>query len=301
MLTSYRSRYLTGALALCVPFVISCGDPASGETPTPMTQRANLKVLLETLPHSHVFKDVTATFAVRNLDRCTTPGDEKTCEGVAGLPITAFVLAKDYSQEQTPQVGKLEDKGGGLYSWYRSFPVFGGNVIGLRFERDGHAYTGMFPFDTTRGGGERYFCDANRDSTMDHAYQIRWSTSTGPVKADGKPVTFTVELLRSYNAPPLNMAEPWRNNFESLRPTELMGQAPTVKLMAGTGLTATEVMPLVPTYTGRGLYTVTRAFTAQDLGGQNERTFWLRIGLTDDKGCLVEGSDETEFYFAVSK
>lgn len=301
MHTKVWSLCASSVLALSLLAGASCGDAPTTEPPGAVTQRANLKVSLETLPHTHVFKEVAITFAVRNLDRCATPSDEKSCEGVPGLPITAFALANNFAQEQTLATGKLEDKGGGLYTWYRIFPVFGGNTIGLRFERDGHQYQGLFPLDTTRGGGERYFCDFNRDSTMDHSYQIRWSTSTGLVKADGKPVTFSIELARSYNMPPLNMAEPWRNSFEHLRPAELMGQAPTVKLMAGTGLTATEVMPLTPTYIGRGIYTVTRAFTAQDLGTQTERTFWLRISMTDDKSCLIEGSDETEYYFSVSK
>lgn len=284
-------------VGMAAGFVCACGQPAMEPAPP----RENLKVSIDTLPHTHIFKEVAVTFAVRNLDQCTNASDEKTCQGVAGLSATAFAQANGFTQEQALAPAKLEDKGNGLYVWNNIFPVFGANLFGLRFDKDSHAYSGLFTLDTSRGGSERYFCDVDKNGTMDHSYQIRWNTSTGPVVANGKPVTFSIELVRSFNAPPLNMAEPWKNSFEHLRPIELTGGLPTVKLMSGTGLTATELATLTPTYAGRGIYNVSRAFSEQELNGQPSRTFWLRITVTDDKNCVIDGTDETEYYFSVSK
>jgi hypothetical protein len=180
-------------------------------------------------------------------------------------------------------------------------PTFGSNVIGLRFEKDGLTYSDAFPHETSRGGSERYFCDTDKSGMPDHVFQIRWNTPAGPVKADGKPVTLSIELLRSFNPPPLNIMEPWRNSLEALRPTELAGQAPQIRLMRDTAQLATEVAKLMTTYTGRGIFTVTRTFSREDLGGQKQRTFWLHVRFTDDKECVIDGADETEYHFAVSE
>jgi hypothetical protein len=75
-----------------------------------------------------------------------------------------------------------------------------------------------------------------------------------------------------------------------------------VELMADSGAAATSMGAVVPVYAGKGLYKVDRAFAAGDLGGAAARTFWFKVGLTDDRGCRVDagvGEDEVNYLFTV--
>ncbi len=273
-----------------VVFLTACG-PAEPE---------KLKISLEA-GHIHVFHETSITFRVQDMTRCTDPADAKTCPGVSGLAVVASHEARGLKQVQELQAGVLEDKGEGKYVWTRAFPYFGPNVVTLRFTQGEKEYFAAFPLETSRGGGERYFCDRDSDGTVDYVYQIRWNTSTGEVKANGTPVTLSLELVRSFNAPPLNTDQPWLNSFEHLRPSELEGGLPIVKLMADTGSSATEIQTLVPTYMGKGLYTVSYPFTASQLASRPERMFWTRVQFRDDKGCAVDNtSDPEEYTFPVT-
>jgi hypothetical protein len=102
--------------------------------------------------------------------------------------------------------------------------------------------------------------------------------------------------------PPLNIEQPFRNSMEALRPAELPGSAPTVTLMRDTGTSATAVTTLTPSYRGRGMFQVSHAFAETELGGQENRTFWLHVQLTDDNDCVVDGAaDEEEYHFPVGR
>lgn len=74
---------------------------------------------------------------------------------------------------------------------------------------------------------------------------------------------------------------------------------PRVRLMVGSGAAAAEAGTLEPKYAGRGIYTVTRNFAPADLAGQPSRVFWLRLGFTDDKGCVVDTVDEAEYQLPI--
>jgi hypothetical protein len=285
-------------LVLVVAFALgACRDPRGehSEDAGSLPARGNLMLSMEA-GHIHVFRQVAVAFTVRDMDRCADHANLGTCEGLPGLDVTAFHKAAGSASEQGLEPGKLEDAGGGRYVWYRSYPDFGVNMVGLRFNKDGVEYADAFPLETSRGGGESYFCDLDADSTYDHVFQVRWNTSTGPVHANSTPVSFTLELLRSFNPPPLNVGQPFRNSMEALRAAELVGAAPSVTLMRDTGAAATEVIPLTPTYRGRGMFQVTHSFAEADLAGQPERTFWLHVQFTDDKGCVVDGADDAEEY-----
>ncbi len=251
--------------------------------------------------HIHVFHEASVTFQVQDMTQCTDSNDVATCPGISGLAVVATHEAAGVKKEQALQAGVLEDKGEGKYVWTRAFSFFGPNAVSLRFTREGKEYFAAFPLETSRGGGERYLCDRDSDGTIDHSFQIRWSTSTGDVKANGTPVTFTLELVRSFNAPPLNTTQPWLNSFESLRPSELEGNLPSVKLMADTGASATEVGTMTVSYRGKGLYAYSRAFEASALAGKSERLFWPRVQFRDDRGCAVDNiSDPEEYTFPVT-
>jgi hypothetical protein len=286
----------------------SCGDGGGG-TPrvtdagatadaAPDGGPGQLAITL-TAGHSHIYKETKVAFRVLDNSRCTEEasdaGPVRVCAGVPGLNPTAFEMAAGVNLEQRLSPGVFVDMGDGTYQWTKTFTVLGTNLLGIRFDADGKPHYAAFPFETSRGGGERYFCDLNGDRIEDHAFQVRWNPMGPSVRADGTPTTIQLELLRSTNPPPLNIEEPYRNSFDHLRPGELQGATLRVRLMAGSGSAATEVANLESKYVGRGLYTATRSFTADDLSGQPRRVFWLRVSFTDDKGCLVDTVDEAEY------
>lgn len=251
--------------------------------------------------HSHIYKTVVMKWTVRDTGSCTDPGDLKTCTGVPGLPVVAVVRPPGGKPplEQPLETGKLEDNGDGTYAQTRSFGLFGAYAVGLRFEKDGQTYGTFYPYETSRGGGEKYFCDTDQDGKPDHAFQVRWNASVeGIVADDSTEVTFLVELMRSFNTP-IDTTSPWTNLFDHLRPGQL-GGGPAVRLMADKGAAATPVQTLSPVYKGKGIYEMKRKFAAAELGGQAERTFWLEVSFTDELGCAVKGSmDPEEYYFPV--
>ncbi|MHB8875652.1 MAG: hypothetical protein ACYC8T_18355, partial [Myxococcaceae bacterium] len=178
----------------------------------------------------------------------------------------------------------------------------GAHMVGLKFEHESMLYFGAFPYETSRGGGEKYFCDTNADTLPDVAFQIRWNGSTGKFVADGTTnIAFTIELMRSFNTP-IDTVKPWSNLFNLLTPAELNGGLPTVRLMAGTGTASKEIAPLTPVYKGKGIYEVKRTFAPADLEGSASRSFWLDVDFTDNAACVVNGAEaEDDFHFPVIK
>lgn len=242
--------------------------------------------------HAHIMRESELVFTVRNLDQCSDPEDSTTCEQVAGLPVIAFYQSPTSSRvrEQAVEEGVLEDNGDGTYTWKRAFNDLGAHMVGLKFEDDEQHYFGAFPLETSKAGGERYFCDADSDGVNDFAYQIRWSSSRGHIHAEHDPedVTFSIEVMRSFNDT-LNEERPWQNSFDHLSPDQLNNQAPTVELMAGEGTDATAIATLTPTYKGRGIYDVAYAF-------EEPNTYWLRVNFTDNQDCSVDGAGDAEEY-----
>jgi hypothetical protein len=272
---------------------------AGADAPTAQSLRVSLVAR-----HAHIYKDVKVTFRIVDGAQCRQEmvdgGSAQVCPGVPGLKVVAFHEAAGVRTEQAIAPGVLVDLGDGNYEWTRMFTSLGANVVGLRFTAGGQAYYAAFPYDTSKAGGERYFCDTNGDRVEDHAFQVRWNTSGISVAANGKPTAFQIELMRSTNAPPLNTAEPFRNTFEHLRPTELQGGLPTVRLMSGTGPAAVPVETLTAKYIGRGIYTVEKAFAATELAGPKPPNYWLRISFTDEKNCAVDTVDEAEYRFPLT-
>lgn len=288
------------ALFAALPLMwAGCSEDAA--EPTPETHEHNFAIELSA-GHVHIFRPAELTFTVRNLDHCTDSEDVSTCEAVAGLPVTAFyrVEGSDRVREYTMADGDVVDNGDGTYTWTRTFGDLGAHVVGLRFEEDGHTYFDAFPMETSKAGGERFFCDVDGDESEDHAYQIRWSASEGHVHANGEEVTFQVEVMRSINDE-LNTEQPWQNNFDHLRPIELSDGAPLVELMVGEGSEAAVTDTLSATYQGRGIYEVSYAFDASVTAGEHGATCWLRVSFTDDQGCQVSGTAaEEDFHFPVA-
>lgn len=254
-------------------------------------------------PHAHIWTQVGIIFTVRDLDACADPADQSTCAPVPGLALEAFFAPKGGATEVQPLApGVFDDGGDGTYTWLRTFGDVGAGAIGARFTQDGQSYFTAFGMESSKAGGERYFCDTDADGTPDRAFQIRWAAAPGRPVADGTTAAFTFEIMRSFNTP-VNTEQPWTNTFDHLRPAELDGMAPTVELMADSGEAATSMGAVVPVYAGKGLYKVERAFAAGDLGGAAARTFWFKVGLTDDLGCRVDGGvgeDEANYLFSVA-
>ncbi len=266
-----------------------------GTTTDDTTTKARHNFLIElSVGHVHIFRDASLTFSVKDTDICTDPADASTCTPMLGLTVTAFRRAAGATstREQEMEAGVLVGNGDGTYTWTRSFNDLGANMVGIWFDEHGSRYYAAFPLETSRAGGEGFTCDTNGDGTPEFGYQVRWSASTGHIHANDEEVTFTLELMRTWNTP-LNLEQPWTNSFDHLANLSL-----TVNLMADAGGSA--IAALSPTYKGRGIYEVTHAFADADLGGQSPRTFWLDISFTDDQGCLVQGStEEEEFHFPV--
>ncbi len=233
--------------------------------------------------HVHIFRDASLTFSIKEAG-----------VGVPGQTITAFRRAAGATstREQEMEAGVLVDNGDGTYTWTRQFNDLGANMVGIWFDDHGGRYFGSFAMNTSRAGGEGFTCDTNGDGTPEFGYQIRWDSSDGHMGADDSEVTFTIELMRTWNTP-LNLEQPWTNSFDHLSNLSL-----TVNMMADAGGSA--IASLSPTYKGRGIYEVTYAFALADLGGANPRTFWLDISFTDDAGCaLTSSTEEEEFHFDV--
>ncbi len=252
--------------------------------------------------HSHIFKTVAIVFTVRDVGSCTDPKDLKTCKAISGLPMVAFsrTAGASVTLEQGLEKGKLDDNGDGTYTLTRSFSWFGAYVVGLKFVKDGQLTSAAFPYETSRGGGEKYFCDTNTDGTNDVAFQIRWNAAKEFVQADDAEVAFSIELQRSWNTP-LNTTQPWSNSFDHLLPKNLKDPLPQVKLMDDKAPAAKLIETLTPVYKGKGIYEVKRKFAPADLGGLAERSFWLEVSFTDDAGCVVKSSvDPEEYYFTVT-
>lgn len=256
------------------------------------------------VPHAHIFTQVGVVFTVRDLDQCTDPADRTTCLAVPGLPLVGFYQPKGAPAPVTQAIepGVFDDMGDGTYTWMRSFGEYGAAAVGATFLENGQNYAVAFPLETSKAGGERYFCDLDGDAVPEHAFQIRWNASVGAFKADAQEVVFSFEVMRSFNTP-VDQEKPWQNLFDHLRPNELTGEAPTFELMAGEGAAATSLGALVPTYAGKGVYTVRRAFAAADLGGEASKTLWFKVGFADTAGCTVAGGvgdDEANYHFTVS-
>lgn len=261
----------------------------------------NFLIELET-GHAHIFREAALMFWVRDLDNCTDPDDTTTCAGKAGLEAVAFRRHHDASKtsEQALEATKFEDNGDGSYTYFRSFNDLGAHSVGIKFEEDEHVYFGAFPFETSRAGGEKFFCDSDADGTDDVAYQIRWNASKGHIHATGTDITFTLELVRSWNAD-LNVDQPWMNSLDHLTAGDLTGGLPAVALMRGVGAAATEVSALTPVYKGKGIYEVSFLFEeAFATGFPDGVDAWLKISFVDDKGCTVDSAtDEENFLFHV--
>jgi len=253
--------------------------------------------------HAHIYKKVAQVFTVHDMDGCTNAKDLATCPKVKGLPVTAFTREPGdaYSVDQALAPGKLEDMGDGTYTFYTQFGALGSHVAGLRFAAGGSQYFGAFALETSRGGGEKYFCDENADSSTDFAYQVRWSGSSAHLMADGKTeITFGVEPMRSLAGQPVNTTSPWLNTFDHLPPAELENGAPVVKLMGNEAATAEEVATLTPTYAGKGIYNVKHVFAKEEVMDSMGRTFWLKISFKDSHNCTVDGAaDPDSYYFPV--
>ncbi|OGQ79857.1 MAG: hypothetical protein A2289_21455 [Deltaproteobacteria bacterium RIFOXYA12_FULL_58_15] len=294
-----RTMAVSGLLTATLGACLSEHD----DTQTMAMSRHEYQVKL-TGAHAHILKQVSPSFAVMLLDDCMGMADQMDCPMPSGLPVKVFYRHTKESTmtEQELAAGVLEDSGDGNYVWHHAFDKVGAYVIGFQWEEDDQTYSFAFPFETSRAGGERYFCNTTpaQDATNDFSYQIRWDNSVGKVLADNAEITFSVEVMRSFNTP-VNETEPWTNKFNHLRPSELVNGSPTIELMAGEGTSVESLGNLIPTYAGKGMYQVKRAFTTADLGGLKERTFWLKITMVDDQGCTVDGgTDPAEYYFGVS-
>ncbi|MBI5508638.1 MAG: hypothetical protein HY903_07785 [Deltaproteobacteria bacterium] len=291
-----------GGLVLAMFY--ACSGAEDGDGAMGMA-RHEYKVQL-TAAHAHILKQVSPSFAVMRMDDCMTMANQMDCPMIAGLPVKVlYQHAKETSVSvETLAPGVLDDNGDGNYVWHHQFDRVGSYVIGLQWEEDAQSYTFAFPFETSRAGGERYFCNTTpaADAVNDFAYQIRWDSSVGKIVANDAEITFSVEVMRSFNTP-IDEVQPWTNKFDHLRPEDLANGAPTIELMAGEGLSAVSLGTLTATYSGRGVYQVKRAFGAADLAGLEHRTFWLKVTLVDDLGCTVNGgeADTVEYYFAVAK
>ena len=205
--------------------------------------------------HGHIYKDVALVFTARHLGMCTTPSDVTTCMAMAGVPLVVMVRAPGSSvvTEQRLQPGKLDDNGDGTYTYARTFGLYGAYAIGVMAE--GSPSFAAFTYDTARGGGERFFCDADGDTTDDRAFQVRWNANKERLVADGATeVAFSIELVRSWNTP-INTTDPWTNSFDHLMPGDLTA-VPSVMLMADEDPSATHIATLTPVYKGKGIYEV---------------------------------------------
>lgn len=264
--------------------------------------------------HVHIRSNAQLTYTVYNTSNCTDPSDITTCQKVAGLPVVAFYQYEDSSsvRVQGLSAGTLVDNGDGTYTWTKSFGDYGTHMVGLKFQKDGHEYKRAFPLHTSMAGGEGYTCDIEPDGTVDHVYQVRWYASDGHVHADGSTATtFTIILKRSYNASP-DTSMPWTNDFDVLMPadlsatssSDLTGLNMTVDLMADAGSTTPHASGLTVSYAGEGAYQVSYTFDSTDLGGADERTFWLDTSFTDGLGCSIDAvtssTEEEEFHFHVN-
>lgn len=265
-------------------------DHTEGEETT--TQPRHNFLIDLSVGHVHIFRDASLTFSVMDADICTDSEDTSTCTPMLGLTVTAFRRAAGATstREQEMEEGVLVDNGDGTYTWTRSFNDLGANMVGIWFDEHGGRYFAAFPMETSRAGGEGFTCDTNGDGTPEFGYQIRWDSSSGHIHANGEEVTFTIELMRTWNTP-LNEEQPWQNSFDHLN------LSPTVNMMDAGG---SAVAVLSPTYKGKGIYEVTHSFAEGDLGGADSGTFWLSISFTDDQGCSVtSSSDEDNFHFPV--
>lgn len=281
------------ALVACTEHVDTPQDPAKNE---PGPAKNYLVALKGT--HAHIYKKVVQLFTVYDLDTCTDAKDLTTCRTVTGLKPVAFLRepGSAYVTRQELGEGVLEDNGNGTFAFYTQFVTYGAHTIGLEFTEDGRTYFGAFALESAKGGGERFFCDTNADSTTDFAFQVRWSASVGQVVADGKTaVRFSLELLRTFAGASVNTTEPWTNSFDHLTPADLES-APVVKLMAGPAASAETIATLAPTYKGKGIYDVTHTFDAPQLAGAMQRTFWLSIAFTDKGACTVDSATAVDEY-----
>ncbi len=261
-------------------------------------------VIQAQVPHAHLFTQVGIVFTVRDLDQCTDAADVTTCTAIPGLPLEAFFSPKGATAPivQPILAGTFDDMGDGTYTWMRTIGEYGAAAVGASFTQNGQLYTAAFGMESSKAGGERYFCDTNADGTNDRSLQVRWNASVPRPVADGQDEVFSFELMGSTNTP-INEEKPWLNTFENLRPTEVVGNAPMVELMADTAATSTSLGMVPVAYAGKGIYNVTRAFVAADLGGQDTRTFWFKVNFTDDKGCAIAagvGDDEANYHFPVA-
>lgn len=286
----------------------SCSeDGGDGESKQTGGVRRNLLITGE-VPHAHIHKEVVSIFTVRDLDDCTTPGDETTCKAVSGLPVKSFTrfTGDTAPRQQELAAGLLEDNGDGTYSFYNTFTAYGGYTVGIEFELDGEHYFGAFAMSSALAGGEGYRCDLGADGKVDHVFQLRWSSTPGDVVADGTEVKFDFQPQRSFNTE-LNLEKPYSNQFDFLAAADFEGGAPKIELMAGEA-PGTLVEALTPTYQGKGVYRVTKKFAAADLGSDAQKTFWFRVSFKDTKGCSVDNTaaadgkptgDPENYYFSV--
>ncbi|MBI5494147.1 MAG: hypothetical protein HY904_03915 [Deltaproteobacteria bacterium] len=283
------------ALAVLISLAFASCMEQAGSGSMEMPPRKDYRVEVGTV-HAHILKSVKVVFTVYDMAQCTDHTDVTSCAKVAGLPVNVAYRDTKATQTQTvaPAAGVLEDKGDGTYEWTTMFTAFGAYTVGVEFQEEGNHYAAAFAFETSRAGGENYFCSNDADADYEYAFQIRWNTTEPIILASGTDVTFNIELMRSFNET-INTTQPWTNKFDHLLPAALQSNLPTVTLMSGTGAQSVVVEALVPTYAGKGLYTAKHMF-------METGTYWLKVGFTDDLNCVVTGGDaddEANYRFEV--
>jgi hypothetical protein len=309
MRTSKKLVSISSAL-IALAALPACGDDdESGAGP-----RKNYAIELEP-GHTHVFKTYDVTFAVRDLDRCTDAADTSTCAGVPNLPLSVF--KEPFNQprvEQELAANVLVDNEDGTYTWTTAFEWLVPYLVGAEFEHDGNTYSRSFPYETSKAGGEAIFCPALPDPVPEgwvptYNYQVRWHANPGRVVANGTTkVAFDLDLRRTIEI--TNVEQPWRNSFDSLLPENLeipTGGSAADKLTVHFLDKANPSAPLSThklgagesdvKYVGLGIYRVTRAFAASELGGAEQKNFMLRVVFDDDATADAEECpvvDETD-------